>query len=710
MINLDENTAEKFDVIEFVDTIDTANEFELTDLFRTYDGPAKTAPESHHGIRQLASHPYPAEYIELLFDATTPEATDEDLVLRSLFAPADMPQALRPITQAVVSCSPTPQLLDTSDLKLQPIPAVQSFWDHVSQMLDSDPVNDIESQEPVSTAYIPIRPGRSLVHPPPLCSDPATDAPSSAIQETLLTLEERGQGNLMATTADDPLGKRPCASEAEYDRVLGHITGRDFLPGLEHLTNIEVQSAFTTYSNDTQAPHQATEMFIENRHGGECNCLDDSSGKVDTFVRPGENFLFSENDDALGLSVGRPMAQSILDLIDELVDADNWYVDVDMLIGLDTICDHRSTLGTHRLGPVFAADIQRVATSSPPGRFGKHEEGAVDEVTPHLGAFFDVNQQNIVTYTALGELLKSIDNSPYQCHVYTNTNDHVSEMSDNEGDSFPMTQPSKLTYFDADTQQFCAYIAFNQLLDVAEDEMLPRIHRDYDDYCDIDSDAGVLEIIEPTPSRNMASSSLRVTNETALDSLEIHVDLSPLGLMPQPTLTWSDIVQPATLHSGKFKRGRPRLTLKTQLEPIPEEGSATSLSSPSSADSLDFELHRDYVKPLSSRRMNFLEEEDDEVGVVESTHPAHYLDASDTIQTSPIPIVVENIDDLFSGDIWYVTPALTLDLPSRLPVSTALLLKDSFSDPGLKVLEIEIRDLLGVMVECVNDLGRAARP
>ncbi|KAJ4366387.1 hypothetical protein N0V83_008023 [Neocucurbitaria cava] len=404
-------------------------------------------------------------------------------------------------------------------------------------------------------------------------------------------------------------GKGAGAQEVHYDQVLRQITSHSLLPGVNYVNTLKVRSALTVYGNDIPELTRATEEFLDSYQDGECNCL---GGQVAATMLPGEQFILSKVVELFSYSPTSPTTQSPFDLIDELIDAE-------LLFENDTTEDEMADM-----------------------------------------AYLNVDDDAQVEADTADDNMGS------------NMNDYVSDTADDDFINLATTQPSELTYFDADSQQYSGYTAFNQLLHVEEDGMHLGIHRDCDDAFDFDFDVDVLEIVGQDPRDDMAESELRVTNETALGSFHFEFASSPLGMMPQPALAWSDLARRATLHSSKRKKRRPELTLTTRLEPILEEKESVSsaYSSASSGNSLDFADRREYVKPLAKRRMDFLDDEDDQDNGVESKRWSFAPNVPDIISSGHVSVVDEGIDGFFSGDIWHVEPSLALNpLAFKLPIT-----------------------------------------
>jgi hypothetical protein len=229
-----------------------------------------------------------SEYAELLFDAETLLSSDEDLALRSIFAPGSTPE---PVTHLVARTQekrlPTPELLDTSYLRIQATLAVHAFCGHVSETLDFDVSPVIEKVQDVASDSTPRRRGRSLVY------------------------------------SRSPIFAREAPFEEPFhldcDPVLQYTTGRTVLPGMDHLRSVTARSAIIQYDRDIEELFYATKSFFEDCQDGECTCLD---GKMHSLRAPGENFMLTDNDDDFGFSVTPPTGKDIFSLIDELVNVD----------------------------------------------------------------------------------------------------------------------------------------------------------------------------------------------------------------------------------------------------------------------------------------------------------------------------------------------------------------------------------------------------
>ena len=307
-----------------------------------------------------------------------------------------------------------------------------------------------------------------------------------------------------------------------------------FPPCLEYLADMVASSVFVNYSGDSRALIRATEAFINDHFDGECSCLDLKSGFPPL---PGEIFLLSENKEPFGLSVERPTARCILDLIDELVNPD-------MFLETETL-----------------------------------NQKSIAMETPKLGTFFDVDQQQFIDYIALDQLLDSSTSTFPTNHTKSNSDHDVLGISEHEDVSLSITRPLKLAYFNADTQRLVAYTAFNQLLNVEEEEVFSRIYRAHDDFEDFGLDLNVREITSISVNNQAPPHVVADSRWNDFDFFE------PVDKLPSTTLP-PILAKP---YSSKSQR-RPQLSLSTQLEPIMEEEEhGSSLSS--SEDSIDFANH-----------------------------------------------------------------------------------------------------------------------
>ncbi|KAF2868635.1 hypothetical protein BDV95DRAFT_118212 [Massariosphaeria phaeospora] len=180
--------------------------------------------------------------------------------------------------------------------------------------------------------------------------------------------------------------------------------------------------------------------------------------------------------------------------------------------------------------------------------------------------------------------------------------DMFSEADSDKSEADWINSARGVTIFDADTQQEVKYTALNELTTVVDSELLPRIHRAEDDDFLADK-ASIREINEPI-------------DECYEDSADEWSSISLEDPRNDEDLTyWPMELNPATQNS------RPHLWVETDLTTVTEQSdskkSATNRSPASSNGSLDFEDDRGFIKPLSERRLGFL---DDEFSPVREDH------------------------------------------------------------------------------------------
>jgi hypothetical protein len=551
----------------------------------------------------------------------------------------------------------------------------------VSQMLDSDHHKGDQVQE-AAFEYAPARPGCSLTRPSPVYIDATLNELAQVSKRKISTFQNDGGSYML---------------EDDYERVLRQITRNNFLPGIEHLTAVEARSTFVTYDQDIQALQHATAEFLADSF--QCSFVGD---KVCATALPGDNFFLAENNTDIGLSAQYPTAESLLNLIDDLVD--------------------RETL------------VEELTNAPTP-----QQEQSTNSVYLPPGTFFDGSSSQFLGYTALDQILGfSNDVSHVVCAQSDAADDDVSDtcdevaeltiaqpanISDEETDDLSMLLPSTLSYFDADTQQRVAYIAFNQLLmDLANDVTLPRIHRSDDDFeDDFASVTDILEISE-LPGDGVVD---RLDNTAMHDVLSLpwqseyaagdfDLDFDSAQYPPNPLMVTN--VQPRSANSlrsyssiPRRSSSRPNLVINTRLSDVVEVSSSDSFSvcsSDYSSDaSIDFADHRGFVRPLEARRGDFLDDEDSDDDHDTSTP----LDASvvtppNSTQGSPI---VESTLDLFEDIVWQhgVILELTFPLTPTGPYSPAA---NAIPDPEiLEALETEILKHIEFVFQCING-GRFA--
>ncbi|KAH7079890.1 hypothetical protein BKA63DRAFT_406611 [Paraphoma chrysanthemicola] len=512
--------------------------------------------------------------------------------------------------------------------------------------------------------------------------------------------------------------------EVEYDRVLRNISGGTFLPGLEHLTNIESRSAFISYDQDIQALHQATAEFLADRNDGECNCLD---GKVGAFVLPGDNFLLAENNTGLGLTLDHPTAESLFDLIDNAVeeaflvdefDAEARCLPVEFTrFGRDPVYEwYTSTTQSEkspRLGAFFDPAEQRYTNFT-----------ALDHLvqcpSPRPGAFFDGVEQRYTNFTALDQLLQCPTRLSGNVRAQDSATDDISAVSytDDEVDELPMMQIPKLHYYDAGSQQYVGYTAFNQLLADAEDELsTPRIHRMDDTFDETDFDLvdGLREINELANDDKSDNCEGDVNLPSPFTDFDFGLDVPQRQVEPNPNasrriLSIKDLRSSTYVWRTKLMK-RPRLMVVTQLDTIAEVLSDDDVpsgdSSPSSDASIDFAGRRGFVQALPTRRTNFLDDED--LYECEPAAPQWVsdLDDSDELRVPAQTLTYEDEPEAAQpvnrpDELLFSAPTEPQSISS--PVFQAQTPTDPFPHLDLlQALDTEINALLAFTFECMND-------
>lgn len=305
------------------------------------------------------------EYVELLFDAETPHASDEDLALRSMFATSCLPEIATYTLLHHQERLLTPDPLDTSDLKLQPSLAVHESHDHIllASGFDASPV--FREDRYTSPRLTCRRPGRSLTHTslPAIKGDAATEE----------------------------------CWQLEHDSVLRYATTCSFLPGRDSLRNITTCSLAIEYDRDIDDLHRATACFLSDCHDGECMCLDD---RRSTYCVPGENFVLTDKNDDFRLSHSHPTAKDIFELMDELVDVDMF--------------DMKDGFGSGRL--LYSPTLDDVSNAC-----GSDNVSETSETNDKPGlspprsfeiAYVDADTHKCIAYTALNQLLSMQEDQP----------------------------------------------------------------------------------------------------------------------------------------------------------------------------------------------------------------------------------------------------------------------------------------------------------
>jgi hypothetical protein len=551
----------------------------------------------------------------------------------------------------------------------------------VSQMLDYYHHKGDQIQE-AAFEYAPARPGRSLTHPSPVYIDATLNELAQVSKRKISTFHNDGGSYML---------------EDDYERVLRQITRNNFLPGIEHLTTVEARSTFVTYDQDIQALQHATAEFLADSF--ECSFVGD---KVCATALPGDNFFLAENNTHVGLSAQYPTAESLLTLIDELVDDESLVEDL----------------------------------TCPPTL---QQQQATNNVYLSPGTFFDGSSSQFFNYTALDQILGfSNDVSYIVCAQSDAADDDVSDtcdevdeltiaqpanISEEEADDLFMLLPSSLSYFDAETQQRVAYIAFNQILmDLDNDETLPRVHRSDDDFNnDFASVADILEIGE-LPGNGVVDGldntavhdalSLPGQSEYAADDFDL--DFNGAQYPPNPLMV--DNVQPRSANSlrsysstPRRSNSRPNLVINTRLSDVVEvsssESSSVCSSDYSSDASIDFADHRGFVRPLEARRRDFLDDENSDDDHDTSTP----LDASAVTppNSTPASPAVESAFELFKDIVWHHGVILELTFPLT-PTGLYSPAAHAIPDPEiLEALETEILKHIECIFQCINS-GRFA--
>ncbi|KAL5120382.1 hypothetical protein ACEQ8H_001672 [Pleosporales sp. CAS-2024a] len=489
------------------------------------------------------------------------------------------------------------------------------------------------------------------------------------------------------------------AWKTELDRVLRHSSDRPFLPGLTHLNHVQNRSAFITYDHDIEieAISEATAAFIDEHDYYLSSCPGE---EVSESVTTDENFENAYSNANLRCESDHVTVESLLNLIDEVVD-DAAVVDEAQLADLPESQHLQSTVNTPRLGAIFnSARSDYVGYTAldqllqPPDIVDVHRPGAI----------YDSRSSKIVGYTALDHLLEaSSTTSEIACKQLI----HASNVSDNPGlgvDDMSMSQPPQLSYFDTEIQQFVGYTAFNQLLmDPHNFESLPRISRaDRDSNSDDISEEVIRETIEPliTP---LPQSYKPSRFDFGLGHGENLNDDSSSNSFKSPSI--DDLVAFTKL---ALEKQRQRLTMKEQPDIPPqvssnETGSSSSSASPSYGSSTEFANRRDFVRPLSVRRPDFL---DDEFSEDESNQSQSADDSSISAHmpsaSPPAPCVAHYVVEYFTNDIWHSDVDLFLALPST-PADSFSPSAQPFPHPDvLEALDIEIFNLTASLFNCLN--------
>ncbi|KAE8823111.1 hypothetical protein PTNB85_10290 [Pyrenophora teres f. teres] len=637
--------------------------------------------------------------VECLFDADMPFASDEELFVRSVFDAVAAPCTALGLLEDKDEVVEEVTLLDTSELKLLPSVAVQGFCDPVALWTEAEalPVGGEEEEEEEEEEEVVVkREGRSLIPALSLFSEMEVES----VQPELVLDAEAQEQEKKKDSFD--LLHTDSTWTLEDDPVLRYITSQTFLPGLDTIAEVVVRSAFIQYDNsDIDALYQATTAFVQDRYDGECACLDDKPAAPRL---PGENYLLVDNEGVFGLSVARPRAEDIFELLDAVVDPDEFDDDDD---------DEEDVLG---------------------GEFLYDDD---EDDLPRAGVFYDAAAGGMVAFVALDQLLYPttsiakyppsivLADSQTSHYKFFDDEDHVSDISDSDADDVSMVQssewpyfdtntqqymgyttleyllqtdqPSELTYFDADSQQYVGYTAFNQLLQIDADQMRPVVHQDFNDLFD--------QLVEEVAE--LLQNELDELDETDLPSPQVQTPTRPSRNAPvQGRLRGFQRVGPYKMYSSHQRptmqsRRNVQLVLQPQqlydVEEDEDEEEEDCLSPPSSAHLLEFTTHCAVVKTLATRRASFLLDDDEP----ESSMPSPTSQATE-------PSTDGQYEHMFADAIWTMSPDLALTNPSHASSSSSIVPVLSWPQhnfPSLPVLEAfgtEIHNHLALIFNCLN--------
>lgn len=668
---------------------------------------------------------YPVGLVEVLFDATAPRASERDpaLVVASDFVTT--PQLASHLEQDTWIMVPTSQPFHGSELNLQPVSATLPTEDLVSRMLDSNSSQDDDSEtRETNVDYVPNRQGRSLTRA--LSFEGPTTQTFQSINPTC-NQEAHGVQNLSFQSnisADDDDQKDEFGGmDVEYQEVLRRITAYNFLPGQERLTEVTARPTFVQYDHDLYELYQASVAFLGDHVDNECICLNQNPSDA---VMPGENF-FASNAAAYGISMERPNSQSILHLIDELATTEMFLDDEVHEVNEVNEVDESDEIRIFEAIDKYAASelvFENDLTDSTVG-FDVLSEISCDSCQPadgfsfvQPGAFHDTDTEQTSQYKALDELLHASAKvgALNIGQLATDPMYQGSDMSCNVGDDMSTCLPSDLTYYDASSQQYIVYTAFNQLLKPNEYETPPHMYRAYDDdHFDEDTD-----ISKSTPDGTLPPTSpLRIVNGIALADLDFEFARSSNPMVERAPLRRSSFT--------RLRRFKTMTLLETIYEEVEEQESSLSVTSD---DSLDFADHRGIVDPLSVRRVDFLDDEEDSSQGAEDVEDGGYndkgmteyyeddsLDESGIFRrepsyshvtapsTSPLSVSVHvSVHSFFDDDVWHVEPDITLGIPNH-DTQNAMLTPDLlFPEPNLlEYLEIKIYGVLTSIFDHLNN-------
>lgn len=386
------------------------------------------------------------DYAEVLFDAEIPGMVETEerfcwdtRIARPRYDQVSVPYCAREEMVAT-------ELLPESEMEVVPVVAGDGAGNEVVEMLGKLALRPVQRTPDTEVEYGLRREGRQLTYT--LLSAPET---ASGLQQqdypAVKQLERRHEY------------AEPEQLECDW---IPHVPGSQFLPGIEHLTNINVRSAFITYDRDVEALYDDSVSFLDDYYKDWYNCLNKN---LDTLRLPGENFLLAENEAEFGLSLQRPTAQCVFDLIDQLVHAD--------VLDQDGMAEEI---------PTTSWDEFDEFVDTEPEESGRDTRGMTAEELDRI--FLD-------EYHAVYSSPSSTASEPFN----SSDEDDVLEIGEMHLDTAYASHPSSLQhYMDTGTQQRIAYIALDQLLAVPsenEPDMHPAmVPRDIDGQDDLRSDAG----------------------------------------------------------------------------------------------------------------------------------------------------------------------------------------------------------------------------
>lgn len=198
------------------------------------------------------------DYITTLFDVAMADASEADFAYLDAHARVKMPGQIMCVPKLRKSAcdtvvSPNSQLtMDFDELGPKPIAAgLQAQGGLPQTAFEPIPTMPVETYE-VDPHYVSSCQGRSLVHPVSV----------SALVEDANQTKKRRDSLVMDGGDDASVGQHDC-SDALHSPGLGRIFDRDFLPGIDHLTNIVACPVRVNYNNDLKKVRTATGAAAE---------------------------------------------------------------------------------------------------------------------------------------------------------------------------------------------------------------------------------------------------------------------------------------------------------------------------------------------------------------------------------------------------------------------------------------------------------------